>query len=133
MYKVKIVINGVLREMTINGNNAIEVQQIVTNMYSGVGRNRNNRYKESVKIMITSKEGKVEIIGKKEDVVVDLSCIFKTIKNAIGKEDLKQMIKFGYKSIETIEKNEKDEEQEIKKIIKRDLPEDLAKILLEII
>ena len=37
MYKVKIVINGVLREMTINGNNAIEVQQIITNMYSGVG------------------------------------------------------------------------------------------------
>ena len=23
--------------MTINGNNAIEVQQIITNMYSGVG------------------------------------------------------------------------------------------------
>ena len=66
MYKVKIVINGVLREMTINGNNAIEVQQIITNMYSGVGRSRNNRYKESVKIMITSKEGKVEIIGKKK-------------------------------------------------------------------
>lgn len=37
MYKVKIVINGVLREMTINANNAIEVQQIITNMYSGVG------------------------------------------------------------------------------------------------
>lgn len=37
MYKVKIVINGVLREMTINGNNAIEVQQIITNMYSVVG------------------------------------------------------------------------------------------------
>lgn len=50
MYKVKIVLNGVLREMTINGNNAIEVQQIITNMYSGVGRSRNNRYKESVKM-----------------------------------------------------------------------------------
>lgn len=37
MYKVKIVINGVLREMTINANNALEVQQIITNMYSGVG------------------------------------------------------------------------------------------------
>lgn len=29
--------------MTINANNAIEVQQIITNMYSGVGRCRNNR------------------------------------------------------------------------------------------
>lgn len=50
MYKVKIVINGVLREMTINANNAIEVQQIITNMYSGVGRSSNNRYKESVNL-----------------------------------------------------------------------------------
>lgn len=38
MYKVKIVINGVLREMTINANSTIEVQQIITNMYSGVGQ-----------------------------------------------------------------------------------------------
>ena len=37
MYKVKIVINGVLREMTINGNNAIEVQQTIPNTYSAVG------------------------------------------------------------------------------------------------
>lgn len=83
--------------------------------------------------MIKSKEGKVEIIGKREELAADLSFIFKTIKNEFGKEELKQMIKFGYKSIETIEKIEKDEEQEIKKIIKRDLPEDLAKILLELI
>lgn len=37
MYKVKIVINGVLKEMTVNANSSIEVQNIITNMYTGVG------------------------------------------------------------------------------------------------
>lgn len=37
MYKVKIVIDGLLREMTINANSSVEVQNIITNMY-GTGR-----------------------------------------------------------------------------------------------
>lgn len=37
MYKVKIVIDGLLREMTINANSSVEVQNIITNMY-GAGR-----------------------------------------------------------------------------------------------
>lgn len=133
MYKVKIVINGVLREMTINGNNAIEVQQIITNMYSGVGRNRNNRYKEGVKIMIISKGGKVEIIGEKLDVTADLSCIFDILIKHIGEDETKKMIKYSYEAIKETEKEIKESEKEIKEIIKRDLPEDLAKILLELI
>lgn len=37
MYKVKIVIDGLLREMTINANSSVEVQNIITNMYgSGI-------------------------------------------------------------------------------------------------
>lgn len=37
MYKVKIVIDGLLREMTINANSSVEVQNIITNMY-GTGK-----------------------------------------------------------------------------------------------
>lgn len=135
MYKVKIVINGVLREMTINGNNALEVQQIITNMYSGVGRSRNNRYKESVKIMITSKGGKVEIIGKKVDVTADLSCIFDTLIKHIGEDETKEMIKAAYEVVieDSESKIKKVTDKELKEVIKRDLPEDLAKILLELI
>lgn len=131
MYKVKIVINGVLREMTVNGNNAIEVKQIITNMYSGVGRSRNNRYKESVKIMITSKGGKVEIIGKKVDVMADLSCIFDMLIKHIGVDETKEMIRDAYEVI--IEQIGSNNRKELKEIIKKDLPEDLAKILLELI
>lgn len=135
MYKVKIVINGVLREMTINGNNAIEVQQIITNMYSGVGRNRNNRYKESVKIMITSKEGKVEIIGKKEDVTADLSYIFNILIEHIGEDTTKEMIRVAYEVVteDSESKIKKESDKELKEVLKRDLPENLSKILLELI
>ena len=128
MYKVKIVINGVLREMTINGNNAIEVQQIITNMYSGVGRSRNNRYKESVKIMIISKAEKVVVMA-------DLSCIFDMLIKHIGEDETKEMIRVAYEVVteDSESKIKKEPDKELKEIIKRDLPEDLAKILLELI
>ena len=35
MYKVKIVINGVIKEITINAKDSIEVNSIITNMYGG--------------------------------------------------------------------------------------------------
>lgn len=35
MYKVKIVIDGLVKEITVNANSSVEVQSILTNMYSG--------------------------------------------------------------------------------------------------
>lgn len=33
MYKVKIVIDGLVKEITVNANLSFEVQNIITNMY----------------------------------------------------------------------------------------------------
>ena len=33
MYKVKIVIDGLVKEITVNANSSFEVQNIITNMY----------------------------------------------------------------------------------------------------
>lgn len=85
--------------------------------------------------MITSKEGKVEIIGKKEDVVADLSCIFDMLIKHIGEDETKEMIKVAYEVIieDSEYKIKKVSSKELKEVLKRDLPEDLAKILLELI
>lgn len=85
--------------------------------------------------MITSKGGKVEIIGKKEDVVADLSSIFDILIKHIGDDETKEMIRIAYEVVtEDSEcKIKKVSEKELKEILKRDLPEDLAKILLELI
>ena len=37
MYKVRLSIDGILKEITINANDAFAAQQIITNMY-GTGR-----------------------------------------------------------------------------------------------
>ena len=37
MYKVKIVIDGLVKEITVNANSSFEVQNIITNMY-GIGK-----------------------------------------------------------------------------------------------
>ena len=37
MYKVKIVIDGLVKEITVNANSSVEVQNIITNMY-GTGK-----------------------------------------------------------------------------------------------
>lgn len=37
MYKVRISIDGIIKEMTINANDAVTAQNLVTNMY-GNGR-----------------------------------------------------------------------------------------------
>lgn len=92
MYKVKIVINGVLREMTINANTAIAVQQIITNMYSGVGRSRNNRYKESVK-MILSDGDNYKVKGRHSEIAAELGVIFNIIYEKFGENELRFMVK----------------------------------------
>ena len=33
MYKVKIVIDGLVKEITVNANSFVEVHNIITNMY----------------------------------------------------------------------------------------------------
>lgn len=37
MYKVKIVIDGLVKEITVNANSSFEIQNIITNMY-GTGK-----------------------------------------------------------------------------------------------
>lgn len=85
--------------------------------------------------MITSKGGKVEIIGKKEDVVADLSSIFDILIKHIGDDETKEMIRIAYEVVteDSESKIKKESYKEIKELIKRDLPEDLSKILLELI
>lgn len=85
--------------------------------------------------MITSKGGKVEIIGKKEDVVADLSSIFDTLIKHIGDDETKEMIRVAYEVVteDSESKIKKESDKELKEILKRDLPEDLAKILLKLI
>ena len=37
MYKVKIVIDGLVKEITVNANSSFEIQNMITNMY-GTGK-----------------------------------------------------------------------------------------------
>ena len=85
--------------------------------------------------MITSKEGKVKIIGKKVDVTADLSYIFNILIKHIGDDETKEMIRVAYELVteESESKIKKESDKELKEVLKRDLPEDLAKILLELI
>lgn len=85
--------------------------------------------------MIKSSKGKIRIVGRKNEVVTDLSCIFHSLIRNIGEDETKKMIKYSYEAIKeyTESKIKKETDKEIKEIIKRDLPEDLAKILLELI
>lgn len=64
--------------------------------------------------MITSKGGKVKIIGE---------------------DETKEMLKVAYEVVteDSESKIKKVSDKELKEVIKRDLPEDLAKILLELI
>ena len=85
--------------------------------------------------MIKSKEGKVEIIGKKEDIAADLGCIFNNLIKCIGEDETKEMIRIAYEVVteDSKSKIKKESDKELKEILKRDLPDDLAKILLELI
>ena len=85
--------------------------------------------------MIKSKEGKVEIIGKKEDVVADLSCIFDMLIKHIGEDETKEMIKVAYEVVtdDSESKIKKVSDKELKEILKRDLPEELANMLCSLL
>ena len=85
--------------------------------------------------MIKSKEGKAEIIGKKVDVTADLSIIFNTLNKIIGEDETKEMIKVAYEVVtkDSESKIKKVSDKELKEVLKRDLPEDLANILLQLI
>lgn len=85
--------------------------------------------------MIKSKEGKVEIIGKKEDVTGDLSCIFNILIEHIGDDETKEMIRVAYEVVteDSESKIKKESDKELKEVLKRDLPKNLSKILLELI
>ena len=133
MYKVKIVINGVLREMTINANTAIAVQQIITNMYSDVGRSRNNRYKESVK-MILSYGNNYKVKGRPSEIAGELGVIFNIIYEKLGESELRFMVKNALDVVIKENKAEVRKEQikkkkELEKKLKQDLPEEIANIL----
>ena len=78
--------------------------------------------------MIKSSKGKIIIVGRKEEVATDLSVIFGELIKTIGEDETKKMIKYSYEAVKECKEN-----KIIKEIIKRDLPEDLAKILLELI
>lgn len=85
--------------------------------------------------MIKSSKGIATIIGKKEDVTADLSCIFDILIEHIGDEETKEMIRDAYEVVteDSKSKIKKESDKELKEVLKRDLPEDLAKILLELI
>lgn len=85
--------------------------------------------------MIKSSKGIATIIGKKEDVTADLSCIFDILIEHIGDDETKEMIRVAYEVVteDSKSKIKKESDKELKEVLKRDLPEDLAKILLELI
>lgn len=85
--------------------------------------------------MIKSSKGKTTIVGRKIEVATDLSIIFGELIKIIGEDETKKMIKYSYEAIKECSESKikKETDKEIKEIIKRDLPEDLAKILLELI
>ena len=88
--------------------------------------------------MIKVNKQNVEIEGKENIICAELGMIFNSLYEQIGEKRTKQMIKIA---IDTVcEENKKDyvkahfiKKKELKEVLKRDLPEDLAKILLEII
>lgn len=82
--------------------------------------------------MIKSSKGKFTILGRKEEVATDLAVIFGELIKTIGEDETKKMIRFSYEAVKENKIN-KITTKDLKEILKRDLPEDLAKILLELI
>ena len=85
--------------------------------------------------MIKSSKGITTIVGRKYEVATDLLVIFGELIKIIGEDETKEMIRIAYEVVtEDSEcKIKKESDKELKEIIKRDLPEDLAKNLLELI
>lgn len=85
--------------------------------------------------MIKSSKGKIIIVGRKEEVATDLAVIFGALIEQINEDETKKMIRFSYEAVKECKENKinKITNKELKEVLKRDLPEDLAKILLELI
>lgn len=88
--------------------------------------------------MIKTENGKIEIIGKSDEVCSDLGVIFNTLIETIGEKRTKEMIKIA---IDTVcEENKKDrvkvnfiKKKELKNKLKQDLPEEIADILCSLL
>ena len=85
--------------------------------------------------MIKSSKGITTIVGSKEEVATDLAVIFGGLIEQINEDETKKMIRFSYEAVKECKENKINKiiTKDLKEILKRDLPEDLAKILLEII
>ena len=85
--------------------------------------------------MIKSSKGITTIVGRKREVATDLSVIFGELIKIIGEDETKKMIRVAYEVVteDSKSKIKKESDKELKEVLKRDLPEDLAKILLELI
>ena len=85
--------------------------------------------------MIKSSKGITTIVGRKTEVATDLSVIFGELIKTIGEDETKEMIRIAYEVLieDSESKIKKESDKELKEVLKRNLPEDLAKILLELI
>ncbi len=81
--------------------------------------------------MIKSSKGITTIVGRKYEVATDLSVIFGELIKIIGEDETKEMIRIAYEVVteDSKCKIKKVSSKELKEIIKRDLPEELANIL----
>ena len=88
--------------------------------------------------MIKVNKQNIEIEGKENIICAELGMIFNSLYEQIGEKRTKQMIKIA---IDTVcEENKKDyakvhfiKKKELKNKLKQDLPEELAKILSELL
>ena len=85
--------------------------------------------------MIKTENGKIEIIGKIYEVCSDLGVIFNTLIETIGEKRTKELIKIAYEVVteDSESKIKKVSNKELKEILKRDLPEELANILCSLL
>ena len=88
--------------------------------------------------MIKVNKQNVKIKGKENIICAELGMIFNSLYEQIGEKRTKQMIKIAIDAV--CEENKKDyvkthfiKKKELKEVLKRDLPEDLAKILIQLI
>ena len=88
--------------------------------------------------MIRVNKQNIEIEGKENIICAELGMIFNSLYEQIGEKRTKQMIKIAINTV--CEENKKDyikvhfvNKKELKNKLKQDLPEELAKILCELL
>lgn len=88
--------------------------------------------------MIKVNKQHIEIEGKENIICAELGMIFNSLYEQIGEKRTKQMIKIAIDAV--CEENKKDyvkehfiKKKELKNKLKQDLPEELAKILCELL